>query len=414
MARIFASIDVGTSKITTIVANIGEEETIQILGSATVPAHGVHKGLVVDIDLATEAVRDSVMMTERTSGLKIESAYVGVTGRHINAINSRGVVATTRNDKRVTGDDLERVLESARSITLPGDRRLLHVLPRHYTLDGTVKVQEPVGMHGFRLDVETHIVTAAAASTQNLIKAVRGAGVDVEDLVFSPLAIGEAVLSEHEMNSGVIVADIGAGTTDVAIFKDGCVWHSATFPVGGYQATRDIAIGLGISNDMSEQMKLKYGSVMTTNGVEPEYSELDVGNRHTVSYRELNDIIRARLEETLRLIMLEIPRDKQESLVPAGLVLTGGTSTIPGMEIMAREALEMDHVRLGYPGGISGISDALHDPSAATSVGLLYWGANNCEGEDKWKMDELRPGITGMVKTGTSYARKLWEKRKQW
>ena len=414
MAKTFASIDVGTGKVTTIVANIGDEETIQILGSATVPSHGVHKGLVIDIDLATEAIRESVMKAERVSGLKIETSYVGVTGRHINALNSRGVVATTRNDKRVTTDDLERVLESARSITLPGDRRLLHVLPRHYTLDGTVKVQEPVGMHGFRLDVETHIVTAAAASVQNLIKAVRGAGVDVEDLVFSPLAAGEAVLSEHEMNSGVIVADIGAGTTDVAIFKDGCVWHSAIFPIGGYQVTRDIAIGLGISNDMAEQMKLKYGNVMTPNGVEPEYSELDVGNRHTVSYRELNDVIRARVEETLRLIMLEIPRDKQEALVPSGLVLVGGTSTIPGLAAMARETLDMEHVRIGHPGGISGISDTLNDPSAATSVGLLYWGANNCEGEDKWKMEELKPGITNTIRTGASYVRKLWERRKQW
>lgn len=412
MAKVFASIDVGTSKVCTIVANIGDEDTIQILGSATVPSKGVHKGLVVDMDAATEAITDSVRRAERTSGLKIESAFVGVTGKHINAINSRGVVATTRNDRRVTVDDLDRVLESARSITLPSDRRLLHVLPRHYTLDGTVRVQEPVGMHGFRLDVETHIVTAAAASVQNLIKSVRGAGVEVEDLVFTPLAAGEAVLSEHEMNSGVLAADIGAGTTDVAIFKDGCVWHSAIFPVGGYQVTRDIAIGLGVSNDMAEEMKKKYGNVSASNGADPvEFSELEVGNRHTVSYRELNDIIRARLQEMLQLVMMEIPHDKREEIIPSGLVLSGGTSRIPGMEAMAREALNMEHVRLGFPGGISGISDTLHDPAAATSVGLLYWGANHCEGEDRWRMDELNPGPIGTVKATASRLKKLLQRR---
>ncbi|MDY6911950.1 MAG: cell division protein FtsA, partial [Chloroflexota bacterium] len=285
MAKTFASIDVGTSKTCSIVANLGDEDSIQILGVGIAPSRGVHKGLVVNIEEATEAIRESVMKAERTSGLVMESAYIAVTGKHINSINSRGVVATTRNDRRVTHDDLERVLESARSVTIPNDRRLLHVLPRHYTLDGTVQVKEPVGMHGFRLDVETHIVTAAAASVQNMIKSIRGAGVEIDNMVFSPLAVGEAVLTEHEMNAGVILADIGAGTTDVAIFKDGCVWHSAILPVGGYQLTRDIAIGLGMPNELAEEMKKKHGNLMTTNGSSSEISELDVGNRHTVSTR---------------------------------------------------------------------------------------------------------------------------------
>ncbi len=406
MANTFASIDVGTSKVTTIVATIGDGDAIQILGSGTVPSQGVRKGLVVDIDQAKEAIEESVIQAERTSGLQVETAYVGVTGKHISALNSRGVVATTRNDRRVTADDLDRVLESARSVTLPSDRRLLHVLPRHYTLDGTVKVKEPVGMHGFRLDVETHIVTAAAAAVQNLIKAIRGAGVEIENLVFSPLACGEAVLTQHEKNAGVILADIGSGTTDVAVFKDGCVWQSSILPVGGYQVTRDISIGLGVASDMAEQMKKKYGNVMTSNGIEtPELSALDVGNRHTVSYRELNDVIRARLEETLHMVMMEIPRDKQEEIAPSGLVLTGGTATIPGLEVMARSVLGMDHVRIGIPSGITGIADTLHDPSCAAGVGLLFWGAQNEEGPDKWKIDELKPGVLGTLKNSARFAR---------
>ncbi|MFO8100875.1 MAG: cell division protein FtsA [Dehalococcoidia bacterium] len=406
MANTFASIDVGTSKVTTIVATMGDGDAIQILGSGTTQSQGVRKGLVVDIDQAKEAIEESVVQAERTSGLQVETAYVGVTGKHINAINSRGVVATTRNDRRVTADDLDRVLESARSITLPSDRKLLHVLPRHYTLDGTVKVKEPVGMHGFRLDVETHIVTTAAAAVQNLIKAVRGTGVEIENLVFSPLACGEAVLTQHEKNAGVILADIGAGTTDVAIFKEGCIWHSISLPVGGYQVSRDISLGLGVASDMAEQMKKKYGNVMTSNGTESsELSALDVGNRHTVSYRELNDVIRARLEEILQMVMMEIPRDKQEEIVPSGLVLTGGTATIPGMEIMAREALGMDHVRIGVPTGITGIADTLHDPACATGVGLLFWGMTNEEGPDKWKIEELKPGVGGNLKNGLRLAR---------
>ncbi|MCL0103032.1 cell division protein FtsA [Dehalococcoidia bacterium] len=406
MAKTFASIDVGTSKVSSIVANLGDGGTIQILGVGVVPSGGVHKGLVVDIDEAKEAIRESVMRAERTSGLRIESAYVGVTGRHISSLNSRGVVATTRSDKRVTADDLDRVLESARSITIPSDRRLLHVIPRHYTLDGQVAVKEPVGMHSFRLDVETHIVTVSAALVQNLIKSIRGVGVEIDNLVLSPLAAGETVLSADERNAGVILADIGAGTTDVAIFKEGCVWHSAILPVGGYQVTRDIAIGLGIPNELAEEMKRKYGNLMTTNDVRAEHSELDVGNRHTVSYRELNDIIRVRVEEVLQLVMMEIPRGEWDVLAPAGLVLTGGTANIPGIDLLAREVLDMQHVRVGVPGDITGIADTLHDPASATSVGLLFWGANH-ESDDKWRMEELRPGVIGTLKNSVLSARRF-------
>ncbi len=396
MAKIFASIDVGSSKVGSILANLDDEDNVQILGVGVVSSRGVHKGLVVNIDEAKEAIRESVAKAERQSGLKIESAYVGVTGRHISSLNSRGVVATTRSDRRVTSDDLDRALESARSITIPGDQQLLHVIPRHYVLDGRVEVNEPVGMHSFRLDVETHIVTASAASVQNLAKSVRGAGVEIEDLILNPLAAGEAVLTEDEINAGVILADIGAGTTDVAIFKEGSVWHSAVLPVGGYQITRDIAIGLGIPNDLAEEMKKKYGNVMPSNDVAVENRELEVGNRHTVSHRQLNDIAKVRLEEILRLVALEVPRGEQETLAPAGIVLAGGIARIPGIDLLGREVLNT-HVRVGVPNGISGIAETLYDPSFATSVGLLFWGAKH-QAEEKWKVEELRPSITRAFK----------------
>ncbi len=414
MARTFAAIDVGTTKVCSVMANLGDNDTIQILGAGVVPSRGVHKGLVVNIEEATEAIKESVMLAERTSGLIMESAHVSVTGRHISALNSRGVVATTRSDRRVTNDDLDRVLESARSITIPSDRRLLHVIPRHYVLDGHVAVKEPVGMHGFRLDVETHIVTAAASSVQNLVKAVRMAGVEIDNLVLSPLAAGETVLTEDEINAGVILADIGAGTTDVALFKDGCAWHSAILPVGGYQVTRDIAIGLGAPNDLAEEMKKKHGNLMTTNGVDLELCEMDVGNRHTVSHRELNDIIRLRIEEILRLVMLEVPRGERDVLAPAGLVLTGGTANIPGIDALAREVLEMPHVRVGAPCGITGIVDTLHDPAASVAVGLLFWNAQY-DPENDWVMPDIKPTLAGTVKNGVKLgltsAKKLFSRR---
>jgi cell division protein FtsA len=408
MAKTLASIDVGTSKVCSIVANLGDEDTMQILGVGVVPSRGVHKGLVVNIDEAKEAIWESVMRAERTSGVRIESAYVGVTGKHISSLNSRGVVATTRSDKRVTADDLDRVLESARSINIPDDRSLLHVIPHHYTLDGRVAVKEPVGMHSFRLDVETHIVTVSATSVQNLIKSVRGVGVEIDNLVFNPLAAGEAVLSADERNAGVILADIGAGTTEVAIFKEGRVWHSAILPVGGYQVTGDIALGLSIPNELAEEMKRKYGNLMTTNGRGAEHSELDVGNRHTVSYRELNDIMRVRVEEILQLVMMEIPRGEWDVLTPAGLILTGGTANIPGIDLLAREVLGMHHVRVGVPGNISGIVDTLHDPAFATSVGLLFWGARS---EDEWRIEELKPGVIGTLKNTLLSARRFLRRR---
>ena len=256
------SIDVGTTKICTTIADINDGGSLRIVGVGVVPSKGLHKGLVVNINEAKEAIRDSVRKAEQASGFRVESALVGVTGRHITSLNNRGVVAITRNDRLVRPDDLKRVLQCARSIKVPNDRKLLHIIPRGYTVDGQTGVMNPVGMHGFRLDVETHIITAAVTSIQNLAKCIRGVGIDIDDLILEPLASSEAVLTEDEKRVGVILADIGGGTTDIAIFKDGSIWHTAVLPVAGYQLTRDIAVGLGLPFDVAEEMKKRYGSVM--------------------------------------------------------------------------------------------------------------------------------------------------------
>lgn len=367
-----SAIDVGTTKVCTIVAETNENGLMRVAGVGLAPSAGLHKGLVVNISDAKDSIRESVRKAEQASGYQVESAYVGVTGRHISARNNRGVVAITRNDRLVRSDDLKRVLQTAQTVKVPSDEKLLHLIPRNYTVDGQEGVRNPVGMHGFRLDVETHVITAAVSSVQNLVKCIRGVGVDIEDLVFEPLASSEAVLSEDEKQVGVVLADIGGGTTDISVFKDGSIWHSAILPVAGYQFTRDIAIGLGLPFEVAEEMKRKYGTVMP---VQEDKTQTDAiaQNGHNISYQSLCDIIRARVDELVRLIALELPRAEFETLVPAGLVLTGGSSNLAGIDFLGRDILGVP-VRVGGPVGIYGISDVLHNPAYATSVGLLLWG----------------------------------------
>jgi len=378
-----ASIDVGTTKICTILADINNGGGIRIVGVGVTPSRGLHKGLVVNINDAREAIHESVKKAEQASNYKIESAYVGVTGRHVCSSNNRGVVAITRNDRLVRPDDLRRVLQCAQNIKVPSDRKLLHVIPRGYAVDGQVGVRNPVGMHGFRLDVETHIITAAVTSVQNLVKCIRGIGIDIDDLVLEPLASSEAVLSEDEKEIGIILADIGGGTTDIAVFKDGSIWHTAILPVAGYQITRDVAIGLGLPFDVAEEMKKRYGSVMPVYESKMETPSTISENGHGVSYQDLCDIIKARVEEIIRLIMLELPRSEHEALVPAGLVITGGSANLSGIEALGHNILRLP-VRVGIPTNMHGITDVLRDPAYATSVGLLLWGAKH-EAKQTWR-----------------------------
>jgi cell division protein FtsA len=378
-----AAIDVGTTKICTILADATDGYSPRVVGVGISPSRGLHKGLVVNINEARESIRDSVRKAEQASDYTVESAYVGVTGRHVTSMNNHGVVAITRNDRVVRPDDLKRVLSAAQSVKTAGDRRLLHVIPRGYAVDGQAGVKNPVGMHGFRLDVETHVITAAVTSIQNLVKCIRSIGIDIEDLVLEPLASSEAILTPDEKQVGVILADIGGGTTDVAVFRDGSIWHTSILPVAGYQLTRDVAIGLGLPFDVAEEMKKKYGSVMPVYEGQSDNAPAISQDGHGVSYQDLSDIIRARVEEIMKLILLEMPNSDYESLVPAGLVLTGGSSNLAGIATLGRDTLRLP-VRVGAPNDVSGIADVLRDPAYATSVGLLLWGSKH-EGQRSWK-----------------------------
>ena len=380
--RTVAAIDVGTTKVCTVVADLNEAGTPRIVGVGIAPSVGLHKGLVVNINEARESIKESVRKAEQSSNYKVESAYVGVTGRHVTSLNNRGVVAITRNDRVVRTDDLRRVLSSAQSVKIPSDRKLLHVIPRSYAVDGQAHVKNPIGMHGFRLDVETHVITAAVTSVQNLVKCIRSIGIDIEDLVLEPLASSEAILTPDEKEVGVILADIGGGTTDIAVFKEGSIWHTSILPVAGYQLTRDVSIGLGLPFDVAEEMKKRYGSVMPVYESKTEDTTAISQDGHGVSYQDLCDIIRARIEEIMKLILLELPNSEYETLVPAGLVLTGGSSNLAGIATLGREVLQLP-VRVGAPSNMEGISDALCDPAYATSVGLLAWGVNH-ERSQSW------------------------------
>lgn len=385
--RTLASIDVGTTKICTIVAEMTSAEDIKVIGTGIVPSKGMHKGMVMNINDAKTTIRESVKRAELSAGRSIESAYIGITGRHVSAINNHVAVAINRSDRLVRPEDLKRVLRSAQNIKVPSDRRLIHVIPRSYTIDGQVEVKDPVGMHGSKLDVETHIIMAATNSIQNLAKCIRGVGVEIDDLILEPVASSEAVLTEDEKQKGVILADIGGGTIDISVFKEGGIWRTAVISVAGYQLTRDIAIGLGLPFDVAEEIKKQHGSVL------PVYEGKTDANESkdaTVSYQDLSDIIRARVEEMLKLILLELPNTNYRALVPAGLVLTGGTSNLSGIDVLGREVLHLP-VRVGSPININGLTDSLRNPAYATGVGLLLWGARH-QSTNTWKSQESNLG----------------------
>jgi cell division protein FtsA len=357
-------------------ADANENGELRVLGVGVVPSKGLQKGLVVNINEAKESIKRSIGQAEQMAGRKLESAFVGVTGRHISSVNNRGTVSITRNNQVVSPDDLKRVLDVARTVKVPTEQRLLHVIPREYTVDGQGGVKNPVGMHGTRLDVETHIITAGVTSVQNLTKCIRALGVEVEDLVMEPLASAEAVLEPDERMDGVLLADIGGGTTDLALFKDDTIYHTSVLPVAGYQVTRDISIGLGITHEMAEEMKKRYGDV-TPKEIDPAAKEIAIsGDGHSISYNDLSEIIKVRIEEMLRLIMLELPQGDYHKLIPAGLVLTGGGANLPGIAELGQKVTRMP-VRIGYPARMAGVTDSLDNPAYATSVGLLLWKLRN-------------------------------------
>jgi cell division protein FtsA len=390
-----AAIDVGTTKVCTIMGSLDSNSGLRVLGVGIAPSHGIEKALVANASEAKESIRQSIRKAEMMAGYKMDSAYIGVTGKHIHSLNSTGTVAITKGDQLVRSDDLKHVLNVALNIKAPPERKLLHVIPRAYTLDGH-EVKNPVGMHGYELNVEAHVITAAVSSVQNLIKCIRDVGVEVDDLVLEPLASAESVLSEEEKQAGVLIADIGGGTTDIAVIREGSFYHTSVLPVAGHQITRDIATGLGLSFELAEQMKKQYGSVIPYSKEEMDKNISKNGD--SVSCHDLCDIMQARVEELMRLVVLELPRSDYAELIPAGMVITGGGANIPGIVEMTQSITHMP-VRIGIPPALGGVSNALlNDPAYATSVGLILWKMKN-DGSNSQKWVTKPSGIRGLFQS---------------
>jgi cell division protein FtsA len=374
MKQIICALDVGTTKTTSLISEVVEGEGISVLGVGVSPSSGMSRGVVSDIDEVRESIQVSIKQAEHVSGVSMERAYVGVGGKHVESFNTHGVVTVSRDDRVIHSSDVRRVVEAAKSIDIPSDRRVIHVIPRGYTLDGQGGIREPVGMHGFRLDSDVHVVTASISPIQNLVKCIRVLGVGVAGLVLSSLASAEAVLNSAEKEAGVILADIGGGTTDVTVIKEGNVYHTAVLPVGGNQVTRDVSLGLGIPFDSAQKIKEAQGSMAPGEVVE-ETVISDESNGYHISSQELNYIIRVRVEEILKLILLELPSSVDPKVfIPGGVVLTGGSANLPGIAEAAQKIFEVPS-RVGIPWGLDGLADTLHNPVYSTAVGLTMWGA---------------------------------------
>jgi len=397
-----AAIDVGSTKICTIMADVNDAGELRMLGVGTAESHGLEKGTVANAKDVATSISQAVKKAEKMTGYRLKSAYVGISGEGMSSLNNRGFISIPHNNELVHATDRKRALDIAQSIEVADDQRLLHVIPRSYTLDGQGHIKNPVGMHGFRLNVETHIVAAPAISVHNLTKCVTNLGISIDGLVLKSLASAEAVLTEDERQRGVVLVDIGGDTTDVAVFKDGSIYHTSTLPVGGYNVTNDIALGLGLPFHIAEEMKITYGNVMPPERDSDDITVTEDG--HSVSYHNLCEIIDARIEELLRLILVQMPQTNYAEAFPSGLVLTGGSCNLPGITELGREAIHLP-VRIGTPVNIDNDNDNLRDPAYATSVGLLYWKMNNESSHDwqtkTWGLHVSLPKFLGYL--GSKY-----------
>ncbi len=370
---IFVGLDVGTTKITTLVGKLDAERNLRVIGVGVAPATGMRKGGVISLEAVAQAVQTSKDKAERTSGYEITSALVSLSGSGIASQNSKGMAGVSG---RVIGpDDVARALDAARSIAVPYNRQIIHVIPRGFVVDGQDGIRSALGMHGYRLEVEAHIVTAGATGLRNMEKCLEAAGLDVDGWVVSSLASAEIVLTETEREMGVVMCDIGGGTTDLAIYIEGAVWHTAVIPVGGDHLTSDIAQGLHLPLETAETVKRRHAHARAAM-LDPNaaFAVRPFGQEQTIQVRmvDLAAIVEPRIEELFSLVRQEIKRSGYDGLLPAGVVFTGGTSALPGMREVASDVLHLP-VRSAQPEGMRGLVDALRSPAYATAFGLLEW-----------------------------------------
>src|SRR6184192_1113703 len=383
---VLVAIDIGTTKVCVLIGEAGRAGGVDVIGIGQAPSDGLRKGVVVDIDRTVQSVASAVDAAERLSGLKVRSAFVGISGSHVSSQNSRGMIAVSGRQHDVTREDTLRAIEAARAVSIPNTREILHVIPRGYVVDNNAGVRDPIGMSAVRLEVETHIVTASTTSVQNLSKCVQRAGIEIDELVLAPLATAEATLNDEDRELGVFLADIGGDTTDVAIFQDGSISHCATIPMGGRSVTADLGILLRVTPDVAESVKFKYGNAVRVD-VDPDevlqVTSIGEDTSHGVTRRHIAEIVESRVAEILKFIAAEIEAAGATNRLQAGLVLTGGGGQLMGMPRAARDQLGMS-ARVVPPSGLGGLTDQISAPPYAAASGLLLWGARN------WSTDEER------------------------
>lgn len=372
--QIYVGLDIGTSKIACVVAEAGPDGRLDVIGIGTHPSHGLRKGVVVNIESTVESIRLAVEEAELMAGIEIKSVFTGIAGSHIRGYNSHGVVATKGGE--VTAEDVDRVVDAARAMKIPADQKILHILPQEYIIDAQDGIREPIGMSGVRLEVKVHIVTGAVSSAQNIIKCCNRCGLDVADMVLEQVASSEAVLNQDEKDIGVALVDIGGGTSDIAVFLDGAIRHTAVIPIGGDHLTNDLVVGLRTSAREADQLKRKYGACMVSMVSPEEQIEIpSVGGRppRPMPRQVMAQILEPRVEELYELVKAELTRSGYQELLAAGLVITGGSSLLEGMVELAEEIFDMP-VRMGRPDGVGGLVDVVSSPMYATGVGLIRYG----------------------------------------
>jgi len=387
--RMIVGLDIGTSKVVAVVAEVDVDDSIEIVGIGSHPSRGMKKGVVVDIESTVTAIQRAVEEAELMAGCQIHSVYVGIAGGHIRSMNSHGIVAI--KDGEVVAADIDRVLDAAQAVAIPADQKILHVLPQEYVIDNQGGIKEPLGMSGVRLEAKVHLVTCAVNAAQNIEKCIHRCGLEVDGTIIEQLASNYSVITDDERDLGVCLVDIGGGTSDIAIFTDGSIRHTGVIPIAGDQVTNDIAMALRTPTQHAEDIKIRYACALTQlAGADETIKVPSVGDRppRDLSRQSLAEVVEPRYDELFTLIQAEIRRSGYEEIIPAGVVLTGGTSKMEGAVELAEEIFHMP-VRIGAPQHARGLNDIIRNPIYATAVGLLIFGAQDEAGLDSHRSPKM-------------------------
>ena len=394
-------LDIGTSKVVAIVGEVQDDGELEVIGFGSHPSRGLKRGVVVNIEATVNSIQRAVEEAELMAGCEIHSVYTGIAGSHIRSLNSHGIVAI--RDREVGRSDVERVIDAARAVAIPADQRVLHVLPQEFIIDGQEGIRDPIGMSGVRLEARVHMVTGAASAAQNIVKCVQRCGLEVEDIVLEQLAASYAVLTEDEKELGAALIDIGGGTTDIAVFHDGAIKHTAVIPIAGDQVTNDIAISLRTPTQYAEEIKIKYACALSQLANSDETIEVpSVGDRppRRLARQTLAEVVEPRYEELFTLVSNELRRSGFQEMIAAGIVITGGSSKMEGAVELAEEVFHMP-VRLGMPQNVRGLGEIVRNPIHATGVGILLYARN--KGEQQLAETTVQGNL-----------REIWERMRAW